>query len=809
MKTVDKCEPIPESAAEKVSRPFCPTLIGCLTAYAAGILCAPYFSFSFPLALSPVLFIFLLIISRSHPLKGPLLFLFLFALGISLYHLDLRHPSDPSHVSRFTGMDIGLQGRVAAVYPGTDRTTFDLAAESLFLPGRHFKIHGKVRIYLREAADTPVPGDLLRLRCRLRRPNNFGTPGEFDYPRHLAGQGIRAVASLASLRDVVRWPESIRPPFRLRIEKIRHFLRNSINNAVIPEHAVYLRAILIGDRSGFSQHERDLLSRLGLAHLFSVSGLHMGILFAVVYPVALFMIRQSEKFLLWLGPPRRLLPLLLTPVLGFYLLLAGSGLPAQRAFWMILLAGMLIFLYRPGNPLSILWAAAFGILLWDPPALFSPSFQLSFAAVFAILHLAPACSPKIQEIPRFLRYPATLFLITLCATLATFPIVLSHFQVASAAGLVNNLFAVPLVAGIALPGAMAAALLIFFWPSAAGFLFDLSGRLIGETLALADCLSRLLPGTDARFYATPLQSLGIFVFIVLILWRPWQQQGQKKLRMILVLSSICLFFIPPCHDDALTVTALSVGQGDAILVSIKNKHYLIDGGGIPTSNFDIGERIVAPALARLGIHQLKAVILTHSHPDHYLGLVHILRHFPVGEFWSGMNPAELPQPLREVVRERAIPTIVFPRGWSRRQPAADEDPWIFAPDQQGSNINDRSLAFYCRHGDDSLLLTGDLAADGVRQLVENFPFNHATLLKLPHHGSFSSSPRRLLDFFKPGKVFISVGRNNPHGLPHPKTVAAAENRSIRLYRTDRDNSLRFRSQGSGWQALHWERGLFR
>lgn len=785
---------------------FRPALTVCLLAYGAGILCAPYFPFSLYLVFAPLPAAFSLIIPAPRPPKGLLLIFFFSALGLSLYHLSLQPPRHPSHVSHFTGQEVGLQGQIAAVFPGTDRTTVDLAAEQLFLPGRHLGIFGKVRIYVRQAADNLTPGDRLRIRCRLRPPSRFGTPGEFDHPRHLARMGIHAVTSLPGHSHLAPLPASHRVPLSIRIEKIRHFLREFINAAVPPDQASYLRAILIGDRSGFGREETERLSRLGVAHLFSVSGLHMGILFAVLYPPALFLIRRSETLLLRLGPPRRLLPLLLAPFLGFYLLLAGGGLPAQRAFWMILLGGALLFLYRHGNSLAVLATAAFGVLLGDPPALFSPSFQLSFVAVFAILLLTPPWLAKTAAWPGFVRYPMTLFLVTFWATSATFPLVLSHFHVASATGLVTNLFAVPVVAGIALPAAMTAAALSPFLPAAAAIPLQISGRLIEETLALGDAFARILPGTDRGFYTTPVQNLGIYLLLVLLLWQPWKRQ-RRKMAVAFTLLGICLLFLPPLKDDALTVTALSVGQGDAILVSIQGKHYLIDGGGLPAANLDIGERIVAPALARLGVRRLEAVVLTHAHPDHYLGLIHILGHFPVAEFWSAMEAEELPVPIREVLRRREIPMAVWPRGWHQTGPPSAIR--IFVPDQQSSNINNRSLGFYCRYGQDSLLLTGDLEADGLRQLLETAPFNRATLVKLPHHGSFSSRLDALLATMNPELIFVSVGRNNPHGLPHRQAVAAATKRVGHLFRTDQDNTLRFHSEGMGWRALRWQRGLFR
>ncbi|MBN1142529.1 MAG: DNA internalization-related competence protein ComEC/Rec2 [Deltaproteobacteria bacterium] len=801
-----KCTP--EGTPENGPALWSPTLAGFFVAFTAGILTAPYFLFSIPLALAPAPFFLLLFVPQTFLTRKLLLQLLFFTLGLSLYHLDLHTGAVPGQIGYLAGKEVCLRGQILEVSPRPDHSVLKLAAEQLMAPASATPVEGKIQIALEETGINLVPGDRIQFRSRLRLPGRFGTPGEFDYPRHLAGTGVQAVAHLPSSGHLVRFPTSSTDSFRIRVEKSRRFLGWFLDAFIPPEKAPYLKAILIGDRGGLTKPQQENLATLGLAHLFSISGLHLGILFGILYPLALFLIRRSERMLILLGPPRRFIPLLLIPPLGCYLLLAGNGIPARRAFWMILLGAALLFFYHRSRPLSLLLAAAFGLLLFSPPVLFSPSFQLSFIAVFAILRWAPAWSPQLARLPRCLRYPTGLFLVTLCATAATFPIVLCHFHLAPAAGLINNLFAVPLIAGLALPVTLAAAPLIAVYPDAAILLLGFAGKVIDLTLFLSKTVADLLPGTDSRFYPTPPETLGLLLALgILLFWR-WQSSG--KLRTILALALSATVFLLPCdRDETLTVTPLSVGQGNAILVSLDGDHYLVDGGGLPTSRFDIGARIVAPALARLGVRKLKAVVLSHAHPDHYLGLIHILAHFPVAEFWTGLPVPNLPESLQNIIRERAVPVITFPQGWTARQGSKGETLWIFTPDQDNPDINNRSLAFYLCQGDHSLLLTGDLEDQGIKQLLAGCPLKNTTLLNLPHHGSFSNGVPKLLSSFSPRMAFISVGKNNPHRLPHPKTLAAAKRVAVPVFRTDQQGTLRFRGEGRNWEVRHWERGLFR
>ena len=791
------------------------TLVCGLCAYIAGIVAAAGMNFSWPLAAAPAFALPFFLIRVTRRFAFPLL---CFTLGLSLYHLELREPSDLSHVVYRTGAMRILRGTVTRVFPASDRFFFDMEAEAeMEAQGKRCPVHGRVRVYVdtqRQDAlpNIPsislVPGDQVQLRARLRRPELFGTPGEFHRVRHLALQNIRALAYLADPQALVRIsavPSTARKlSFNMRVEHLRHSISAFIAQHVpSPESAACLRALLVGDASGISSALRETFAQLGIAHLFAISGLHMGILFTVLYFLGAFLwLRHEVPALCW-GPPRRFLPVLLMPALGGYLLLAGSGLPARRAFVMAGLAALLALFRRQTSPFSLLAAAAFAILLMAPAALFSASFQLSFVAVAALLRWGPLCAQYFGSLSTPTRHIATLFTASACATAATFPITAFHFQNATLLGLLVNLFATPLIAGLALPIALAALPFAAWWPSLASLLLNIAAFLLEQTLACGRLLHDALPMLGGRCALLPHEVLGLALALAVLLC-PWK----KRISAALLILALGLAAFPAKRGSALPiVTALSVGQGDATLLSLADGHYLVDGGGLRSPTFDTGERLVAPALTRLGIRRLRAVILTHNHPDHYLGLIYILRHMRVDAFWAASE--DLPEPFPEILRQRGIPLRTFAPGWNALPSESDATFAIFVPDQQTPKVNDRSLALLFGKRNINVLLTGDQEDAGVRALLNASPGLEAALLKLPHHGSASSAPDLLLNTLKPRQLFVSAGRSNRHHLPHPQTLREAARRKLPLARTDLEGTVRFLWTPRGWQKQRWQNGLFR
>lgn len=774
-------------------------------AYVAGLATAPWLAPQPTLPYWPWLFALSWWLIRRRRLGPYLLYAALFTLGLHLYQLALQPPAGAAQLHRLIGPgERILEGTVIARSRSPQGESLELEATltgvwPILTPAR-----GKVRLHIRDGQPQCLPGERIRMLARLRQPRSFGTPGEFDFPRHLAHQGIFVTGSVKEARDIVRLGRDPQAPLISWISRHRARLAQTIDLTVPAPEAPLVRALAIGDSRGITPSQRDLLSRGGVSHLFAISGLHLGLIALGLYQLLRSLYRRSETLLL-LAPPQRFLPFFLLPVLTVYTLFTGGGLPTQRALLMCGAAALLLVLARRTPPLRLLLLAALLLLWLDPLALFGPGFQLSCAGVGGILILLPRWQPRIQALPRLWRWPVGLLAATTAATIATTPLVLWHFHILAPAGLLTNLVAVPLIGFAAVPLALVGTLVLPFSAAFGALCLQLCGGVVFLTMQWVEELLRW-PGLGGNIlFLTPLQIVGPILLAAAVM--SWGQ-GRRITLGLLVTGSLLTFADFPA-GKRLEVTALSVGQGDATLLTLPGfGHLLVDGGGVYGDSFDTGERLVAPALARLGVRSLAAVVLTHNHPDHFKGLAYILEHYPLREFWSAMPLEELDPLLQAPIKRRSIHWRHLPAGWSRIDTAEPGNLQLFVP-AQDQDQNDRSVVILAGFGQDRVLLAGDLETAGVQELLQQPLPADINLLKLPHHGSRYSAPELLLESIRPEIAFVSAGADNSHKLPHREVVDLYATAHIPLYRTDRMGSLRFVSTGTGWQPSLFRRGLFR
>jgi len=775
-----------------------------LAAYAAGIAltAAPLPESDFWPALAATLALLAWLPLRRTPLAIVPLGVALSLCGWLHARQALTPPLRADHPVHFVGSEaVGIEGLILQAEPLWDGSSrLDIAAQKVLVGNRTAAVDGTVRLTIHGGTLDHRPGERVRWRARLRRPALFGTPGEFDYPRYLAARNIHVTSSLPRTGDLLRLPEGQGSTGGFW-ERTRQELSLRIAGAVPAGQAGPLQSLLVGTLGGITPEQRRLLGAGGLAHLYSISGLHFGLLALLLYTVARWLYSRSERLLL-LAPPRRILPpLLLVPLTG-YLLLSGCAAPTQRSFATMVIAIIAFSCNRRTPPLALLACAAFVMLVISPLALFDASLQLSFAGVLGLMVWLPRWQARLDGRARWQRTLGLMIFSTAAASLSTAPLVLWHFHQLAPAGLVTNLLAIPLVAWGAVPVGLTGILFSPFLPNLADLCFRLAGYCVDWSLRYtAWCLE--LPGLDAmNVFITPSGGLALLALVVAGMlprrhWRP---------AVLLAGAALLFLALPPLAPPRLEITALSVGQGDATLLTIGRRQYLIDGGGLTGSSVDIGERLVAPALGRLGAEHLTGVILTHDHPDHSAGLPYVLEHCRVDGFWSALTLEQLEPRLAEVLIRRHIPVHVLTEGWSALPAGTAGELSAYVPPQQASDPNDRSIVVHAVAGGAGALLTGDLAAAGFKHLVAGGLPEPANLLKLPHHGSRGSKPERFLDTFRPAIAFVSAGRDNPYRLPHPATVEACRQRGIPLYRTDLQGTLSFTAAGDRWQSRCYSAG---
>ncbi|WP_316347932.1 DNA internalization-related competence protein ComEC/Rec2 [Desulfuromonas acetoxidans] len=653
----------------------------------------------------------------------------------------------------------------------------------------------RVRVHLLDSHCPLLPGDTLSWTGKLRRPRRFGTPGEFDYPRYLANLGISASGYITSSKQIeVKHPTTIPSPL-VAVERWRSQLGQAIATKINHPQTPFLISLVLGEKSRLTPAQRQDLAQFGLSHLFAISGLHLGLLASMLYLVVQKLYRRSTRALMWC-PLQQAVAVLILPPLLFYLLLSGGALPTWRAGLLIALAAWLTVRHRHVRPDDLLYSIALLILLVKPLALFGASFQLSFAGVAALILVLPTWRHWQQH--RWQRWLALPPLVTLTATVATLPIALWHFHVLAPAALVNNLYAVPLVGLVILPVTLLATALLATGLPGAPLLFHTAGDLLNGILSVATTISQGFLAAQRLYLTVPhhLVLAGISITLLALLAKHRRLTVASLTTTLLGGAILGVTSMPP---STLQLSALSVGQGDCLLLQRANgTTCLIDGGGLYSQTFDVGERLVAPALGRLGVDQIDTVILTHDHPDHRKGLIHILKHFPVKSFWCSTTPELLHDSLQYVLGTHDIPVRVFSAGWTDVEHTADQQLSVFVAPQP-HNKNDQSLVVYVRNHHQGILLCGDLEHHGVEQLLADPPPGPVNVIKLPHHGSRHSAHESLLHDLQPAWAIATVGYRNRYHFPHSAVIDTLATMPTTLIRTDRDGSVRLIQSIDGWQ----------
>jgi competence protein ComEC len=725
------------------------------------------------------------------------------ALGCNAYITALQPTPGTTSLSQFcNNRAINVTGTVSSIAPQPCGWRMDVIINQIESRHRHYQVQGKLRVKVLPPSTQPgtsspnqltfLPGDIIVFNTKIRQPRPFRIPGEFNYQREAARCGIFYSALITNSNNIVRLTKQ-EPAFSY-FERWRTQLGRKVAILFPPEQSAYLLSLTLGQKTRLSTDQRNQLSNYGISHLFSISGLHLGLLAGLIYKLIIWFYRRSERLLL-LCPAQKAAMVATVPFIIAYLLLSGAALPTLRAA-LLIGTGVIALVYNRYTPsITLLALVALLILGCSPLALFSASFQLSFAGVAAILlclpHIEKQCTSKLS------RWTILPLAATIVATLATAPIALWHFHTLAPAGILCNLFAIPIIGLITVPLALCGTMVLTITPAIALPVLKLSLMCINTTLLIAQPIaSGFLAGKSV--YLSPLQHLlvaTICLTTLIIIARRWHLAA-ATLCTCIVLWLFILLQPPPAP---LELTAFSVGQGDSLLLRLgEQKNYLIDGGGLYSKTFDVGQRLLAPALGTVGIRHLDAVILSHDHPDHRKGLIYILRHFAVDQFWCSIPVTELHFSLQQVLNQRHIPIRLFTSGWTTVPLHREIKLDIFVPPDGEGSMNDRSLVVLAHYLHDGVLLTGDLEKHGVEQLLAQPLPTTINILKLPHHGSRRSLPDRLLEATQAKIAIACVGYGNHYGFPHPEVVDAVHRHGAKLLRTDSDGSIRFSSWGKGW-----------
>ncbi|QNP48109.1 DNA internalization-related competence protein ComEC/Rec2 [Diaphorobacter aerolatus] len=724
------------------------------------------------------------------------------------------------------GRDLRIEGTITAMPQTRDSgVRFRMAVESATLAGRAVRLPALIELnwYARglfEARDTPhtspppslIAGQRWSMDVRLKAPHGAANPFGFDYELWVWEQGVQATGYVR----VESAPQHLGEGGFYPVERMRQHVRDAILERLVLRAsdegrsragaAGVVAALVTGDQRAIDRNDWDIFRITGVAHLVSISGLHIT-MFAWL----------AGKLIgaLWRRSPRLALrvPAQTASVCGGVLLatgyawFSGWGVPAQRTIFMLATVAALN-LGGKRWPWPHVWLLACAmVLLWDPWAMLQAGFWLSFVAVgilFASSVAAPGL-PEAAESPGWFARVRTGLPLHVKAlvhqqavvTFAVAPLTLLLFGQVSLIGLVANLFAIPWITLAVLP----VAFLGIVWHP----LWNLALWSVQCLVAVLQWCAAL-PYSQLSLAVAPVWAgaLAVCAGIWLAMHLPW------RVRMLALPCLLPALWWTPARPPAgrVELLAIDVGQGQSVLVRTAHHSLLYDAGPLYSADSDAGERVVVPLLRATG-ERLDMLLLSHRDADHTGGTAAVLAHQPQAALVASVesdHPLWHGRPPRPCIAgdhwqwDGVLFEVLHPERESALQLSAKHALPL------KSNAMSCVLRISDAHGV-SALLAGDIEQAQERTLLARDVLSPVSYLLVPHHGSKTSSSTVFIDALKPQVAVVQAGYRNRFGHPVPEIIERYRIRQSKVFSTPSCGAVLWRSSAPQDAVCERERGL--
>ncbi len=687
-----------------------------------------------------------------------------------IFYCDFRESTPLYQVEAKTAVEV--TGMVSS-YPrqGENSTVFFLETET---------VNGEeIAVTLRIVAPVGSEfsyGDMLEIEGDVLESSAVQNPGQFDYESYQREQGISGTLSALYGGKIMSLEENRGNA----LLKAAFFCRAKFEAALayLPDRQGDLvRGIFLGDKSGLSFDDKNILSESGVMHAFAVSGLHVG------YIILLF-----SAFFQVLGIRRWRAFVLLLPILFVYAAITGFVPSVLRAALMALMLLIGKNLGRDRDGYTALAAAGLFLLLLDPGNLFKVSFQLSFLAMLSILYFSPFFRRLLQW-----QFPLKeSVILLLAAQIGLIPMLAYYFNIVSFVSFFINTLACFLVGFVVILSVFALPLSLF--SAVLGALPLYGAGLIAEITWFLVAWAASLPFAYRYIKAITLWQMSFAYFGLFLL--PWLPPLKKRVfatfgAMVLLL--ILVFFPWPGGEGKLTVTFLSVGEGDAIHIQTpEGENILLDaGGGDPEEAANL---ILLPYFKSMGITTIDLFINSHAHADHLDGIYTLFDHMEVAEVVVAEAGLSYSGALLAAAEENGSPVTTVAAGDVLELDGETSIEVLYPPALCSGSENDVCLVVKVSYGETSFLLTSDMEMEAIETLLADGTDLEADVLKIPHHGSKYSYQPEFYQEVDPDAVVISVGTNS-YGHPGTAVLSFWEESGIPLFRTDEDGAIMFISDG--------------
>ncbi len=765
---------------------------------AAGIVAFRFSPVSLPrLFVAGVLLIIIFQFIKKLKLSGFYIFIMVFVLG--MIAAGRYNYKAPNHLTRFSfpSDQYHITGIIKSrrIYADKQRIILD----NVTVNNRKFS--GKILTTIKNPKKSFFSGDTIEYTGSLYFPDGARNPGEFNYREYLNKRNI-FMLSYADRKSnyTVRHNHSL--SLRSLADKLKMKIIANIDKSMSGEPANILKALIVGARDELAGETTEIFVYSGTIHILAVSGLHVAYV-----TLSLFVI---FSFLRFPDKPRTIFTVL---GLVFYIFIVDFKPSVVRA---VIMASLILIgksWERKVNVYNSLAAAGFIQLLISPMQLFDAGFQLSFAAVFSIVYFYNRISTLLPEklqpykIPfKPLKYLYQLFLVSLAALVGTLPITAFYFNRISPVGLLANLFAIPIIGLVGAAG-FAQVILGFFIPTVNLFYGQVNQILLWLLIKLTH-FSASIPLGSVTVPEINLLHVAIFYLIIFGLFN----LEKRKIKLALLTGILLILNVhiwtAIFNEPQLEVVFFDVGQGDAALVKFPTGEKMLIDAANRTFTRNYAELVILPYLIRQNIRHIDVLALSHPHSDHIGGAPYLLENLSIGEIWEPAVSAKsktfrqyhfLADSLKIPIRN-IYTGDYFNYG--------DCQLFVLHPSRkyiktEPSNFNHYSTVIKLTYKDTDILFTGDIEKEDEKIVALFEDFIDCEILKVPHHGSKTSSSEFFIQAVNPDIAFISVGRRNKFNHPSRKTINLYQQHNITVHRSDQNHALNIMSNGKRYQKLYY------
>ena len=604
-----------------------------------------------------------------------------------------------------------------------------------------------VYFYLKDNKNTDIKiGDKLKITGTFSRPNKNTTKNLFNYQKYLNNKKIYYIVNADSIEKV-----SSTKNLYYKIKQV--ILKNISSNA-------YLKAFILGDKSSISKEVITSYQENGISHLFAISGMHITLLSSIILKILKkIKIKEEKRYFIT------------SIFLIFYLSLIGLSPSALRGVLFFILFSINKIYYFYIKPKNIFILVLIITLLINPYYIYDVGFQYSFSISLILILMSQIITGN---------YIQKLLKTSLLSFIVSIPISLFNYYQINILSIFYNLFYVPLVSYIIFPLSL---LTFIFKPLLP--VYNIFINILEKTSIFFNKI------TIGKITFPKLNIIVYLSYVVILIICLIYIKKQNKKPLVILISILTIHYLTPYLHNDTYIQMIDVGQGDSILIHLKNKNILIDTGGKETySNKNNLSKIVTtitiPLLKSKGIRKIDYLMLTHGDYDHMGEAINLVENFKVEKvIFNCGDFNDLEKDLIKVLDKKKIQYYSCIKELN-----INDNKLYFLNNKDYGNENDNSNVIYSELNNHKFLFMGDAGVEIEKDLIKKYNLQDIDILKVGHHGSKTSSSKEFINQINPKYSIISVGKNNRYAHPNKEVLSVLE--KSKIYRTDQDGSIMFK-----------------